>query len=123
MYEDQIQQFQNSSKPSVKEDLTKMSLSEALRAKHAHLGALKNLSEQFSAQIVDVSSDSVIIEMSGKSTRVDAFLGLVRSFGVLEASRTGMMVMPRTPLPASWAEEIEVQSESDEIDNSLLPPG
>lgn len=66
-----------------------MSLSEALRTKHAHLSALKNLADQFCGRLVDVSSDSVIVEVTGKSTRLDAFLGLVRAFGVLEASRTG----------------------------------
>ena len=35
----------------------------------------------------------------------------------------GMMVMPRTPLPASWAEEIDAAAEIDEVDSSLLPPG
>ncbi|TIB92217.1 hypothetical protein E3Q20_00478 [Wallemia mellicola] len=122
-YDEAITQFSNTQRPSeVQEDLTKMSLSEALRTKHAHLSALKNLAEQFSGKLVDVSSDSVIVEVTGKSTRLDAFLGLVRAFGVLEASRTGMMVMPRTPLPASWAEEIDAAAEIDEVDSSLLPP-
>ncbi|TIA83145.1 hypothetical protein E3P98_01021 [Wallemia ichthyophaga] len=98
-YDEALTQFsQNQRHSQVQEDLTKMSLSEALRTKHAHLSALKNLADQFCGRLVDVSSDSVIVEV------------------------TGMMVMPRTPLPASWAEESDVAAEADEIDTSLLPP-
>jgi acetolactate synthase I/III small subunit len=63
--------------------------SEALRIKHQHLQSIATLSTQFGARIVDVSENSVIVEMSGKTSRVEAFLNLLSPFGVLESARSG----------------------------------
>jgi len=62
---------------------------EALIRKNHYLQAIATLSKQFEAKIVDVSEHSVIVEMSGKTRRVEAFLKLVRPFGILESARTG----------------------------------
>lgn len=67
--------------------------SEALRRKHQHLQSISTLASQFGAKIVDVSEHSVIVEMTGKSSRVEAFLSLVKPFGVLESARTGELSM------------------------------
>lgn len=53
------------------------------------------IAKQFGGKLVDVSSDAVIVEMTGKTQRVDAFLKIVRPYGILEAARSGLMVMPR----------------------------
>lgn len=96
--------------------------SQVLAKKHSMMDNIAMLSAQFGGKIVDVSTNSVIIEMTGKTTRVDAFLALLKPFGVLESARTGLMVMPRTPI-----QDLEVQSEATETtaspDASLLPPG
>lgn len=63
--------------------------SEALRLKHQHLHSVNVLAEQFGARIVDVSENSVIVEMSGKTNRVEAFLSLLKPFGIIESARTG----------------------------------
>ena len=65
------------------------SASEALIAKNLHLAAVKTLADQFGGRIVDVAENSCIVELTAKSIRVDAFLSLVRPFGVLEAARSG----------------------------------
>jgi len=99
--------------------------SEALRQKHFHLQALTNLSKHFAAKVVDVSNDAVIIELSAKTARIDAFLKLIRPYGILEAARTGMMVMPRSPIDSNW-QGMSDSAEADEvdaIDAGLLPPG
>ncbi len=69
-----------------------ISPSEALIVKNLHLNAIKTLADQFGGKIVDVSDNSVIVEMTAKSTRVDAFLKLLRPFGVLEAARSGELL-------------------------------
>ena len=51
--------------------------------------SITELARLFGARIVDVSHESVIVELSAKSTRVDAFLKLLRPFGILEAARSG----------------------------------
>lgn len=63
--------------------------SEVLRLKSQYLQSITMLASQFNAKIVDMSDNSVIVELSGKSTRVDAFLKLISPFGILESARTG----------------------------------
>ena len=63
--------------------------SEALRMKSDNLQAIEVLSARFGGRIVDVSEHSVIVEMSGKTKRVDAFLSLLKPFGLIECARTG----------------------------------
>jgi acetolactate synthase-1/3 small subunit len=67
-----------------------LSPSQALRNKHQHLHSISILCQQFGAKIVDVSENSVIVEMTAKTARVEAFLSLVKPFGILEAARTGL---------------------------------
>jgi acetolactate synthase-1/3 small subunit len=66
-----------------------MSPSEALRVKSDNMRSVIALAEQFHGKVVDISSASVIVEISAKSSRCDAFLKLVRPFGVLECARSG----------------------------------
>ncbi|KAI0743886.1 acetolactate synthase [Daedaleopsis nitida] len=94
---------------------------QVLRLKSDNLQAIQVLSAQFGGQIVDVSEHSVIVEMCGKTKRVEAFLSLLKPFGVLESARTGLMVMPRTPI--KHTEEDGVEEEGGVVDASLLPPG
>jgi len=52
---------------------------------------------------------------------VEAFLSLLKPFGILEAARTGLMAMPRTPI---GTDDEEVDSSADgSVDASMLPPG
>jgi len=102
--------------------LAPLTASEALRRKHQHLHSISVLASQFGAKIVDVSDNSVIVEMTAKTNRVEAFLSLVKPFGLLESARTGLMAMPRTPIDRS-AEEVDDSSELNAVDASLLPPG
>ncbi|WVF68992.1 acetolactate synthase, small subunit [Kwoniella sp. CBS 6097] len=98
-----------------------VSASEALIAKNLHLSAIKTLADQFNGRVVDVAENSCIVELTAKSSRIDAFLNLMRPFGVLEAARSGVMVLPRTPIP-KYGEEEEI-AEREEVDLSMLPPG
>ncbi|MBW0487289.1 hypothetical protein O181_027004 [Austropuccinia psidii MF-1] len=103
----------------------RLSPSEALRQKHFHLQALTDLAAHFSAKVVDVSNDAIIIELSAKTARVDAFLKLVRPYGILESARSGVMVMPRSPIESQWQgmSDMDQTSESTAVDARLLPPG
>jgi acetolactate synthase-1/3 small subunit len=49
----------------------------------------------FRGHIVDVSSDSVIVEMTGDSDKINAFIELSRPFGIKELARTGVTALPR----------------------------
>jgi acetolactate synthase-1/3 small subunit len=49
----------------------------------------------FRAKIVDVSQESLIIEVTGDKKKVDALLELLRPYGVIEMVRTGVVAMAR----------------------------
>ncbi|KAJ2882204.1 acetolactate synthase, regulatory subunit [Coemansia aciculifera] len=60
------------------------------------LHALKQLADLFNGEILDVAQNTAVVSINAKSDRVDAFLKLVRPFGILEAVRSGIMAMPRS---------------------------
>ncbi len=49
----------------------------------------------FRANIVDVASDSLIIEVTGDEDKVESLFALLRGFGVKEVARTGRIAMSR----------------------------
>jgi len=49
----------------------------------------------FRANIVDVSSDSLIVEVTGDEDKVDSLLDLLRGFGIREIARTGRIALTR----------------------------
>ncbi|MCK4354084.1 MAG: acetolactate synthase small subunit [Dehalococcoidia bacterium] len=49
----------------------------------------------FRANIVDVASDSLTVEVTGDEDKVESLLELLRSFGVKEISRTGRIALTR----------------------------
>ena len=49
----------------------------------------------FRANIVDVASDSVTVEVTGDEEKVNSLLGLLRGFGIKEIVRTGRIAMVR----------------------------
>lgn len=49
----------------------------------------------FRGNIVDVGHDSLMVEITGDSSKVDSFLDLIRGFGIKELARTGLTAMNR----------------------------
>lgn len=49
----------------------------------------------FRAKIVDVSHKSVIIEITGNGNKIEAFLDMVKPFGIKAMARTGKAAMER----------------------------
>ena len=49
----------------------------------------------FRAKIVHLSADSLIIEATGDDDKVNALLGLLEPFGILELARTGRLALKR----------------------------
>lgn len=99
-----------------------LTASEVITMKSNNMQAISTLSAQFGGKIVDVSEHSVIVEMCGKTKRVEAFLTLLKPFGLLESARTGLMVMPRTPFRHPDDSD-DVMDAGGAVDASLLPPG
>ena len=49
----------------------------------------------FRANIVDVASDSLTVEVTGDEDKIDSLAKLLRSFGIKELARTGRIAMTR----------------------------
>ena len=49
----------------------------------------------FRAKIIDYASDVLTIEITGESSKIDAFVELVREFGIIEICRTGIVALER----------------------------
>ncbi len=53
------------------------------------------ITEIYKAKVVDLSPDTMIIEITGDPTKLDAFIKVVEPFGILEMQRTGVTVLAR----------------------------
>ena len=49
----------------------------------------------FRGNIIDVSSDSMIVEITGDPDKIDAFVRLMQPYGIKELARTGVTAMHR----------------------------
>ncbi|KAK8134036.1 small regulatory subunit of acetolactate synthase [Apiospora sp. TS-2023a] len=101
---------------------SKLAASQALRHKHEHLKSITYFTHQFKGKVLDISTNSCIVELSAKPVRIDSFLKLIAPFGILESTRTGLMALPRSPLHGPDEEGIVMEAD-DVVDASQLPPG
>ena len=58
-----------------------------------------NYSEIFKGHIVDVAPESLIVEITGDSDKINAFIELMGSLGVKEIARTGITALSRGMRP------------------------
>ena len=56
---------------------------------------VRELVEIFRGRIVDVGAREVMIEISGRESKVEAFIDRMRPFGITELVRTGRIAMVR----------------------------
>lgn len=49
----------------------------------------------FKAKIVDISPEKLTVEMTGSSDKVDASIGMLKQFGIVEVARTGCVALKR----------------------------
>lgn len=54
-----------------------------------------SLTNIFRANIIHVSNDTMIIELTGDTTKTEAFIEIVRPFGILQAVRSGISGLER----------------------------
>lgn len=66
-----------------------------IRAKDTDRQAILSTANIFRANIVDVTHDSVVIELTGGQSKLDAFLELVKGYEILELARTGITGLTR----------------------------
>ena len=58
-------------------------------------GQVMDVAEMYRARIVDVATETLIVEVTGESSKIEALTGVLEAFGIIEMSRTGQMAMVR----------------------------
>ncbi|MCI0684461.1 MAG: acetolactate synthase small subunit [Gemmataceae bacterium] len=53
------------------------------------------LVEMFRARVVDIALDNMMIELSGTEAKIEAFIDLMRPYGIHELARTGRIALVR----------------------------
>ena len=66
-----------------------------VRATSATRSEIIEIADIFRANIVDVGSDSLTIEITGDEDKIETLLKLLRGFGIKEIARTGRVAMVR----------------------------
>ncbi len=66
-----------------------------IKAKDDQRQAIVSVSDIFRAKIIDVDIDSMIIELTGNQSKIDAFLDLLKGYEILEIARTGIAGLRR----------------------------
>jgi acetolactate synthase-1/3 small subunit len=56
---------------------------------------IRELVDIFRGRIVDVAAEMMMIEISGKERKIEAFVEMMRPFGIVELARTGRIAMVR----------------------------
>ena len=54
-----------------------------------------SIADIFRAKIIDVASDSLIVELTGNQDKIDAFINLLDGYEILELARTGIAGLGR----------------------------
>ena len=66
-----------------------------VKASAGQRSELMQVCDIFRAKIIDVSTETVNIEMTGNASKVNAFLNLVQPYGIVEMARTGNLALKR----------------------------
>ena len=74
------------------------------------------IANMFQARIVDVSIGSLIIEVIGKQSKIDALLGLLEGYEILELARTGITGLSRGTFDVKVSYEDGVLLDYDSLD-------
>jgi len=79
--------------------LIKVSATEGRRSE------IRELVDIFRGRIVDVSPEMVMVEISGQERKIEAFIEMMRPFGIIELVRTGRIAMVRGSKPGPNGDE------------------
>ncbi|MFH1486798.1 MAG: acetolactate synthase small subunit [Chloroflexota bacterium] len=73
-------------------------------------GEVIQIVDVFRANIVDVSSDSLMIEVTGDEDKINSLIQLLRGFGIKEVARTGRVALVRGVVGTTSLEEESMAS-------------
>jgi acetolactate synthase-1/3 small subunit len=82
-----------------------------VKATSANRSEIMQIVDIFRANIVDVASDSVTVEVTGDEQKVNSLYNLLRGFGIKEIARTGSIAMTRGGLGSSIVKARQTKSQ------------
>ena len=68
-----------------------------IKAKDTERQAILSVTNIFHGKVVDVTNDSMVIELTGHQDKLDAFMDLLQGYEILELARTGIPVFLLLP--------------------------
>lgn len=66
-----------------------------LKADAAQRSQVMDVVEMYRGRIVDVATETLIVEVTGEPGKIDSMIGVLNPFGILEVMRTGKIAMTR----------------------------
>ena len=66
-----------------------------VRVSQSQRGEVNALLDMFRARVVDISHESMMLEISGRENKIEAFIDLMRPYGIVELARTGRIALVR----------------------------
>jgi acetolactate synthase-1/3 small subunit len=81
-----------------------------VKATSATRSEILEMADIFRANIVDVASDSLTIEITGDEDKIESMLKLLHGFGIKEIARTGRVAMVRGNIGVTPKEERPAKS-------------
>ena len=74
---------------------------------------VQGLVQIFRGRVVDVSPEQMMIEISGQERKIEAFIDVVRPYGIIELARTGRIALVRGSRPVATASNGPVDDDAD----------
>ena len=68
-----------------------------IRALPEHRQAIMAVTNIYHGKVVDVTRDSMIVELTGNSEKIDGFMDIISCYDILEVCRTGVTGISRVP--------------------------
>eukprot|EP00512_Aurantiochytrium_limacinum_P005018 CAMPEP_0171500412 /NCGR_PEP_ID=MMETSP0958-20121227/8974_1 /TAXON_ID=87120 /ORGANISM="Aurantiochytrium limacinum, Strain ATCCMYA-1381" /LENGTH=281 /DNA_ID=CAMNT_0012035085 /DNA_START=37 /DNA_END=882 /DNA_ORIENTATION=+ len=89
-----------------------------MMASHFHRQAILDVAKMFEGKVIDIGSESIIIEVVSWSRRVDALFRMLEPYGIVEGARSGIIAMSRSTV----AGEDDGEENRTVVDLADLPP-
>lgn len=81
--------------PSIERELVMIKV----RATKKDRADLVNIVDIFRANIVDITPENVVIELTGHQAKIDAICEVLAEYEIVEIARTGAIALSRGPVP------------------------
>ena len=75
----------------IERDLALLTVNVTRETRNEVIGTVK----LFRGKVVDVSRESVMVELAGTEEKIEAFIDLMKDYGIKELARTGVIAMAR----------------------------